>query len=223
VFERFTEDARQAIVLAQEEARTLRHNYIGTEHVLLGLLRQEGRAARILESLGATDDGVRDQVRRIVGQGEEPPPQQIPFTPRAKKVLELALRESLGLGHDDVAAEHILLGLARENEGVATRILLDLDIGADKLRAAVIAFIEGNPHAAKTSAGAVRAIPGWQPITVDLDPEMRELLVKAAGRAMSRGATLISEQDLLYALAPRLADWLGVEASAIREAIDGTE
>ena len=120
MFERFTERARQVVVLAQEEARTLKHNYIGTEHILLGLLREEeGLAARVLESLDITVEEVRAQVARIVGQGDEVTTGQIPFTPRAKKVLELALREALSLGHNYIGTEHILLGLVRENEGVA--------------------------------------------------------------------------------------------------------
>ena len=147
MFERFTERARQVVVLAQEEARTLKHNYIGTEHILLGLLREEeGLAARVLESLDITVEEVRAQVARVVGQGDEVTTGQtdevttgqIPFTPRAKKVLELALREALSLGDDYIETEHILLGLVRENEGVAARILLDFDADPDLLRAAVL-------------------------------------------------------------------------------------
>ena len=116
MFERFTERARQVVVLAQDEARALKHNYIGTEHILLGLLREEeGLAARVLESLDITVEEVRAQVARIVGQGDEVTTGQIPFTPRAKKVLELALREALSLGHNYIGTEHILLGLVREN------------------------------------------------------------------------------------------------------------
>src|ERR1051325_5982615 len=111
VFERFTERARQVVVLAQEEARGLKHNYIGTEHILLGLLREEeGLAARVLESLEITAEGVRGRVVEIVGRGDEVTTGQIPFTPRAKKVLELALREALSLGHNYIGTEHILLG-----------------------------------------------------------------------------------------------------------------
>src|SRR5207248_887978 len=123
MFERFTERARQVVVLAQDEARALKHNYIGTEHILLGLLREEeGLAARVLESLDITVEEVRAQVARIVGQGDEVTTGQIPFTPRAKKVLELALREALSLGHNYIGTEHILLGLVREHEGLAARI-----------------------------------------------------------------------------------------------------
>jgi ATP-dependent Clp protease ATP-binding subunit ClpC len=144
VFERFTERARQVVVLAQDEARGLRHNFIGTEHLLLGLLREEeGIAARVLESLDVAVEDVRVQVARIVGQGDEVTSGQIPFTPRAKKVLELSLREGLSLGHNYIGTEHILLGLARENQGVAARILLDFGADAEKIRHAVIGMMAG--------------------------------------------------------------------------------
>ncbi len=154
MFERFTERARQVVVLAQEEARTLKHNYIGTEHILLGLLREEeGLAARVLESLDITVERVRSQVVRIVGSGEEVTAGQIPFTPRAKKVLELALREALSLGHNYIGTEHILLGLVRENEGVAARILLDFDADSEKIRNEVIRMLSG-PGSRRQGAGA---------------------------------------------------------------------
>ena len=144
MFERFTERARQVVVLAQEEARTLKHNYIGTEHILLGLLREEdGLAARVLEGLEITVEEVRAQVIRIVGSGEEVASGQIPFTPRAKKVLELALREALSLGHNYIGTEHILLGLVRENEGVAARILADFDADSEKIRNEIIRMLSG--------------------------------------------------------------------------------
>src|SRR6058998_2601531 len=140
MFERFTERARQVVVLAQEEARTLKHNYIGTEHILLGLLREEeGLAARVV---------------RIVGSGEEVTSGQIPFTPRAKKVLELALREALSLGHNYIGTEHILLGLVRENEGVAARILLDFDADSEKIRNEVIRMLSGPGSRQRSGAGA---------------------------------------------------------------------
>jgi ATP-dependent Clp protease ATP-binding subunit ClpC len=155
LFERFTERARQVVVLAQEEARTLKHNYIGTEHILLGLLREEeGLAARVLESLDITVERVRSQVVRIVGSGEEVTSGQIPFTPRAKKVLELALREALSLGHNYIGTEHILLGLVRENEGVAARILLDFDADSDKIRNEVIRMLSGPGGRRQGSSGS---------------------------------------------------------------------
>jgi ATP-dependent Clp protease ATP-binding subunit ClpA len=146
MFKRFTERARQVVVLAQDEARALKHNYIGTEHLLLGLFREEeGVAASVLESLDITVEEVRAEVARIIGQGDEVATGQIPFTPRAKKVLELALREALLLGHQDIGTEHILLGLVRENEGVAARILLDFDADAETVRNEVVAVLRGRP------------------------------------------------------------------------------
>ena len=154
VFERFTERARQVVVLAQDEARALKHNYIGTEHILLGLLREEeGLAARVLESLDITVEEVRAQVARIVGQGDEVTSGQIPFTPRAKKVLELALREALSLGHNYIGTEHILLGLVRENEGVAARILLDFDADAEKIRNEIIRMLSGPGRRGQAQGG----------------------------------------------------------------------
>jgi len=144
VFERFTERARQVVVLAQDEARELRHNYIGTEHLLLGLIREEqGLAARVLAALGVTLDDARGRVRAVVGEGEEATTGQIPFTPRAKRTLELALREAHALGHDYLGTEHILLGLARVGEGIALQILFDMGIEADALRSEVIRQFEG--------------------------------------------------------------------------------
>jgi ATP-dependent Clp protease ATP-binding subunit ClpC len=161
MFERFTERARQVVVLAQEEARTLKHNYIGTEHILLGLLREEeGLAARVLESLDITVERVRAQVVRIVGSGEEVTSGQIPFTPRAKKVLELALREALSLGHNYIGTEHILLGLVRENEGVAARILLDFDADSEKIRNEVIRMLSGPGSRGQRSGGGAGAAAG---------------------------------------------------------------
>src|ERR1700741_2741321 len=154
LFERFTERARQVVVLAQDEARALKHNYIGTEHILLGLLREEeGLAARVLESLDITVEEVRAQVARIVGQGDEVTTGQIPFTPRAKKVLELALREALSLGHNYIGTEHILLGLVRENEGVAARILLDFAAYSEKSLNEVIRMLSG-PGSRRQQGGA---------------------------------------------------------------------
>ena len=155
MFERFTERARQVVVLAQEEARALKHNYIGTEHLLLGLLREEeGVAARVLDGLEVSVEEVRAAVVRIVGSGEESPQGQIPFTPRAKKVLELALREALSLGHNYIGTEHILLGLVREDEGVAARILLDLDAEPEKIRNEVMRTLSGPGRRGQQQGGA---------------------------------------------------------------------
>ena len=167
MFERFTERARQVVVLAQDEARRLKHNYIGTEHLLLGLLReQEGIAARVLESLNVTLEDVRPQVARIVGEGDEVTTGQIPFTPRAKKVLELSSQEALSIGDAHLGTEHILLGLARENEGVAARILLDFDADRDTIWNTVIRFLADEGHAAvppKVEHARVARRPGTLP------------------------------------------------------------
>ena len=144
MFERFTDRARRVVVLAQEEARLLNHNYIGTEHILLGLIHEgEGVAARGLESLGISLDSVRSQVVEIIGQGQQSPSGHIPFTPRAKKVLELSLREALQLGHNYIGTEHILLGLIREGEGVAAQVLQKLGADLPKVRQTVIQLLSG--------------------------------------------------------------------------------
>jgi ATP-dependent Clp protease ATP-binding subunit ClpC len=142
MFERFTDRARRVVVLAQEEARMLNHNYIGTEHILLGLIHEgEGVAAKALESLGISLDAVREQVQEIIGQGQQAPSGHIPFTPRAKKVLELSLREALQLKHNYIGTEHILLGLLREGEGMAAQILADKH-PLDRIRGEVLTRIE---------------------------------------------------------------------------------
>jgi ATP-dependent Clp protease ATP-binding subunit ClpA len=142
MFERFTERARRVVVLAQEEARMLNHNYVGTEHLLLGLIHEgEGVAAKALESLGISLEAVRQQVEEIIGPGQEPPPGHIPFTPRAKKVLELSLREAKELGHDYIGTEHILLGLIREGDGVAAQVLVKLGADLSRVRQQVIQLL----------------------------------------------------------------------------------
>jgi ATP-dependent Clp protease ATP-binding subunit ClpC len=144
MFERFTDRARRVVVLAQEEAKLLNHNYIGTEHILLGLIREgDGIAAKALESLDISLEGVREQVQEIIGQGQQQPTGHIPFTPRAKKVLELSLREALQLGHNYIGTEHILLGLIREGEGVAAQVLVKLGAELGKVRQAVIQMLSG--------------------------------------------------------------------------------
>jgi ATP-dependent Clp protease ATP-binding subunit ClpC len=144
VFERFSERARQVVVLAHDEARALGHDYIGTEHLLLGLLREEeGIAARVLEGLSVTTEEVRGKVASIVGRGDAAPAEQIPFTPRAKQVLELSLREALALGHNDIGTEHVLLGVVREYDGLGARILFDLGADAETIRNEVIRALSG--------------------------------------------------------------------------------
>jgi hypothetical protein len=144
MFERFTDRARRAIVLAQEEARLLDHDHIGTEHILLGLVHEgDGVAARALTELGISLEAVRSEVKEIIGQGERPPGGHIPFTSRAKKVLELSLREALGLGHNYIGTEHILLGLIREGQGVAAEVLVKLGADHERVRQQVIRLLSG--------------------------------------------------------------------------------
>jgi len=154
MFERFTDRARRVVVLAQEEARMLNHNYIGTEHILLGLIHEgEGVAAKALESLGISLDAVRSQVQEIIGEGQQAPSGHIPFTPRAKKVLELSLREALQLGHNYIGTEHILLGLIREGEGVAAQVLNKLGADLNRVRQQVIQLLSGYQGKEPVAAG----------------------------------------------------------------------
>ena len=154
MFERFTDRARRVVVLAQEEARMLNHNYIGTEHILLGLIHEgEGVAAKALESLGISLEAVRSQVEEIIGQGQQAPSGHIPFTPRAKKVLELSLREALQLGHNYIGTEHILLGLIREGEGVAAQVLVKLGADLNRVRQQVIQLLSGYQGKEPATAG----------------------------------------------------------------------
>src|ERR1700710_2412110 len=160
MFERFTDRARRVVVLAQEEARMLNHNYIGTEHILLGLIHEgEGVAAKALESLGIALEGVRQQVEEIIGQGQQAPSGHIPFTPRAKKVLELSLREALQLGHNYIGTEHILLGLIREGEGVAAQVLVKLGADLNKVRQQVIQLLSGYQGKEAVAVGGNDATP----------------------------------------------------------------
>ncbi len=155
MFERFTDRARRVVVLAQEEARMLNHNYIGTEHILLGLIHEgEGVAAKSLESLGVSLESVRSQVEEIIGQGQQAPSGHIPFTPRAKKVLELSLREALQLGHNNIGTEHILLGLIREGEGVAAQVLVKLGADLNRVRQQVIQLLSGYQGKEPLTSGA---------------------------------------------------------------------
>src|SRR5688572_18097757 len=184
MFERFTDRARRVVVLAQEEARMLNHNYIGTEHILLGLIHEgEGVAAKALESLGISLDGVRQQVEEIIGQGQQAPSGHIPFTPRAKKVLELSLREALQLGHNHIGTEHILLGLIREGEGVAAQVLVKLGADLNRVRQQVIQLLSGSPT---TAAGAGAGVPGEAaaPTSLVLDQFGRNLTQSARDGAL---------------------------------------
>ncbi len=180
MFERFTDRARRVVVLAQEEARMLNHNYIGTEHILLGLIHEgEGVAAKALESLGISLEAVRQQVEEIIGQGQQAPSGHIPFTPRAKKVLELSLREALQLGHNYIGTEHILLGLIREGDGVAAQVLVKLGADLNRVRQQVIQLLHGYQGKEPTS-GAAGASTEAAPST--------SLVLDQFGRNLTQGA-----------------------------------
>jgi ATP-dependent Clp protease ATP-binding subunit ClpC len=179
MFERFTDRARRVVVLAQEEARMLNHNYVGTEHILLGLIHEgEGVAAKALESLGISQEAVRQQVEVIIGQGQHAPSGHIPFTPRAKKVLELSLREALQLGHDYIGTEHILLGLIREGEGVAAQVLVKLGADLSRVRQQVIQLLHG--YQGKEPAAAAGAPSETAPST--------SVILDQFGRNLTAGA-----------------------------------
>ncbi len=167
MFERFTDRARRVIVLAQDEARMLDHNYIGTEHILLGLIHEgEGVAAKALESLGISLDAVRDQVEDIIGRGQQAPTGHIPFTPRAKKVLELSLREALQINHSYIGTEHILLGLIREGEGVAAQVLIKLGADLNRVRSQVLQLLSGFQGKDPATSGAPEAGPSASSATI---------------------------------------------------------
>ncbi|HLT61499.1 MAG TPA: Clp protease N-terminal domain-containing protein, partial [Microlunatus sp.] len=155
MFERFTDRARRVVVLAQEEARMLNHNYIGTEHILLGLIHEgEGVAAKALESLNISLEAVRQKVEEIIGHGQQSPSGHIPFTPRAKKVLELSLREALQINHAYIGTEHILLGLIREGEGVAAQVLVKLGADLNRVRNQVLQLLSGFQGKEAATSGA---------------------------------------------------------------------
>src|ERR671923_2391275 len=177
MFERFDEQARRVVVLAQEEARMLNHNYIGTEHILLGLLHEkQSVAGRALESLGIGLDAVRQQIEEIIGRGEQAPSGHVPFTKRAKKTLELSLRESLQLGHTYIGTEHILLGLLREGEGVAAQVLVKLGAELSRVRQQVIQLMQGYQGQQGEGKASGEAPSG----SLDLDQFGRNLTALAA-------------------------------------------
>jgi ATP-dependent Clp protease ATP-binding subunit ClpA len=242
MFERFTDRARRVVVLAQDEARLLNHNYIGTEHILLGLLHEgEGVAAKAMESLGISLDAVRQQVKEIIGQGQQTPSGHIPFTPRAKKVMELSLRESLQLGQNHIGTEHILLGLIREGDGVAAQVLVRLGADLNRVRRQVIILLhddQGKEPSPGTAAVEHTLRPGVQtrldtvegrlaaleqrvetgPDTSDLDEQIaqvgseKESAVDA--RDYERAASLRNrEKELLVTKAGRQEQWAAVHSA----------
>jgi Clp amino terminal domain, pathogenicity island component len=220
MFERFTDRARRVVVLAQEEARHLNHNYIGTEHILLGLIHEgQGVAAKALESLGVSLEAVRAEVTEIIGRGAEAPGGHIPFTPRSKKVLELSLREALELGHNYIGTEHILLGLLREGEGVGAQVLIKLGAGRDQVRQVVVQLLSGyaggmppeqRAAASRPPVAPVAAGPGFYaerepPELVRVVPLAREVADESGLRVVLISLEVWSGWfDLRYALLPRM-------------------
>jgi ATP-dependent Clp protease ATP-binding subunit ClpA len=226
MFERFTDRARRVIVLAQEEARLLNHNYVGTEHLLLGLAHEgQGVAAKALELLGIRLEALRSQVESIIGQGQMAPSGHIPFTPRAKKVLELSLRESKQLGHNYIGTEHLLLGLIREGEGVAAQVLVKLGADQARVREQVIQLLSGSaggPEAAEQAGAGTRLVP----MTVPEDlREVEEQLAQVRRQKEAaidaedfERATALRDQErqLLESLAEREREWrAGVDLDAV--------
>ena len=231
MFERFTERARQVVVHAQEEARALRHDYIGTEHILLGVLRDgESLAMQALASVEVTLTEARAGVVSRVGSGEQAPSGQIPFTPRAKKVLELALREALSLGHNYIGSEHILLGLVREGEGLASQVLLDFNADSQKVRNQVIRMLSG-PRGRSRSRGEGIAtgessleriglsdalLDGAGPVLRSLAAEIEQQF----GRSADAGDLLMLLLSVPEGLAARALAELGVGAERLARAVD---
>jgi ATP-dependent Clp protease ATP-binding subunit ClpA len=226
MFERFTDRARRVVVLAQEEARLLNHNYIGTEHILLGLIHEgEGVAATSLESLGISLGALPGQVEEIIGPGQSAPPGHIPFTPRAKKVLELSLREANQLGHNYIGTEHILLGLVREGEGVAAQVLVELGADLSRVRQQVIQVMSG--YAGGTVA-AEQAGARTRLVRMTLPEDLRQAEVKLAHVRRAKEAAIEAEdfeqaaalrnqeRELLARVAERERAWTaGVDLEAV--------
>jgi Clp amino terminal domain, pathogenicity island component len=195
MFERFTDRARRVVVLGQEEARMLNHNYIGTEHILLGLIREgDGVAAKALESLGISLEAVRQQVEEIIGEGQEVPSGHIPFTPRAKKVLELSLREALQLGDNYIGTEHILLGLIREGDGVAAQVLVELGADLNRVRQQVIQVVRGVAGDVAIRAGSVGSRLSALEQRVGIAPEIKDLDEQIERARRERHAAIAAEE-----------------------------
>ena len=219
MFERFTDRARRVVVLAQEEARLLNHNWIGTEHILLGLIHEgEGVAAKTLEQLGISLDAVRSRVEAIIGEGAEAPSGHIPFTPRSKKVLELSLREALQLGHNYIGTEHILLGLLREGEGVGAQVLVVLGADLSRVRSAVIQQLSGHrggpPGAHMTPMMGMRTRE--TPAAAKAAVEARRLAGSAPVGSHHWLLALLEQHD---SIAAKALEGLGVTAESLQQRV----
>ena len=234
MFEQFTDGARRAVVLAQEEARRLNHPYIGTEHVLLGLLNDaDGVTHQVLTSYGIDLSTVRQSVVQLIGEGTEAPPSHIPFTPRAKKVLELALREALQIGHNYIGSEHVLLGLIREEEGVAAQILTQYGAHLDTIRMTVRELVKNSPQSKSTSAASPES--GFGGVFERLNARALMVVVQAHEEARLLNHNYIGTEHVLLGLmaepdtvSTKALVSHGLVAGAVREAIvrivgEGTE
>jgi ATP-dependent Clp protease ATP-binding subunit ClpA len=222
MFERFTDRARRVVVLAQEEARLLNHNYIGTEHLLLGLIHEgEGVAGKALESLGISLEAVRAQVEEMIGQGQSAPIGHIPFTPRAKKVLELSLREALQLGHNYMGTEHLLLGLIREGEGVGAQVLAGFGADYAQVREQVVWLLTGEVEQAGPRARLVRmTVPEDLRELEEQIAQVRRQREAAVGAGdVDRAAALRDRERRLRAdRARREREWMAdVDVAAVTE------
>jgi ATP-dependent Clp protease ATP-binding subunit ClpA len=228
MFERFTDRARRVVVLAQEESRLLNHNYIGTEHILLGLIHEgQGVAAQALEAMDISLAAVRSQVEEIIGRGQDTASGHIPFTPRAKKVLELSLREALALGHNYIGTEHILLGLIREGEGVAAQVLVKLGADLNRVRQQVILLLqgysgggEGHPEGFSGPGAGVRTTPL-------LNDDSARVMDKARGIATRSERDEVQPSDILLGLLASsdldvavMLQRLGVDLRLLKERLD---
>ncbi len=223
MFERFTDRARNVVVLAQEEARLLRHNYIGTEHLLLGLLREgNGVAAKVLESLGISLETIRVQVEEIIGQGQTAPRGHIPFTPRAKKVLELSWREAKKLRHNYIGTEHVLLGLLREGNGVGAQLLVKLGADHARVRGQVLGLLTGGSQEAAQALARTRLVRMTVPADLreyekQIAQVRRQKEAAIDARDFEKAAALRdAEKQLMARMAKRETEWTaGVDLAAV--------
>jgi ATP-dependent Clp protease ATP-binding subunit ClpA len=221
MFERFTDRSRRVVILAQEEARMLDHNYVGPEHVLLGLVHEgQGVAARALTELDISLSAVREQVEELIGRGQQAPSGHIPFTPRAKKVLELSLREALQLGHNYIGTEHILLGILREGDSVAAQVLVRMGTDLNRVRLEVIKLVGSEAEVIKLVGSEAEAISPGEIRTPPGETRTRPREIRTARSTVSHDPLLAEVRNALVAMADRLTAierHLGMTAGAAED------